>query len=119
MQKVENLDISTPLHGAVFYSGPGKRARAVAFARKTGRKTIEDTPGGAWLDQQGLFSPSSPLTIPQAVEVWSRLSKRFASGASGEIHAFIRGAKPDRVFHSIEKPALYANPEVYKYTFHY
>lgn len=82
MSKAQTLDVSTAENSSVFYSGPGNRALAEAFAAANGRTTLEMTPGGSWLDAQGLFGPSSLLTPSEATQVWSTLSGRFAAGAS-------------------------------------
>jgi hypothetical protein len=85
---------------------------AEEFARANGRTTLEMTPGGAWLDAQQLFGPSSPLTPGEAVAVWSRLSQRFSAEASGTAVAFISHSRPDSIFSAVEYPALLANPKI-------
>lgn len=115
-QKVDSLDFSTPQNKAVFYSGPGQGARANAFAERTGRMTIEMTPGGRSLSTDSAFQALSPA---EQFQVWQRASTPFAEGASGHINAFIRGARPDRTFRTIEEPLLKANPSVFRSTYHY
>ena len=70
------------------------------------------TPGGRFLDQQDLFGPNSPLTPDEALQVWSRLSQRFANEASGNAVGFVRGARADGIFNTVEYPALRANPNI-------
>jgi RHS repeat-associated protein len=116
MRRVDALDFSTPVNKAVFYSGPGQGARATAFAERTGGMTIEMTAGGRALAADKVFQSLSPA---QQFQIWQRASTPFAQGASGGINAFIRGARPDRTFRTIEAPILNANPNVYRSTYHY
>jgi hypothetical protein len=113
MRTIETLDVSTPKNGAVFYSGCGNRALAEEFAIANGRATLEMTPGGAWLDQQQLFNTAkSGLTNEQAFQVWSRLSQRYAEGASGNAVGFVDGARTEGIFNTIEYPSLLQNPKI-------
>ncbi|HEX4997176.1 MAG TPA: RHS repeat-associated core domain-containing protein, partial [Terriglobia bacterium] len=116
LQKVETLDFSTASNKAVFYSGPGQWARATAFAERTGKTTIEMTSGGRELAADSVFQSLSPA---EQFQVWQRASTPFAKGASGEVHAFIRGARPDRTFRTIEEKLLDANANVHRYIYHY
>ncbi len=111
-----SLDFSTARDGAVFWSGP-RMLDAQAWAEATGRTTLEQTPGGRYLDSLQLFGPSSPLTPAQAAQVWDAASVRFAQGASGEVSVFSTGATRmgawgERTWWRIERPALLANPNV-------
>lgn len=112
MSAAQTLDVSTAENGSVFYSGAGNRALAEKFAASNGRTTLEMTPGGSWLDAQGLFGPSSPLTPGEATQVWSTLSGRFAAGASGNAVGFVEGARAGGIFNSTEFPALLDNPNI-------
>lgn len=113
MRQVETLDVSTARNGAVFYSGPGNRALAEEFAITNGKTTLEMTSGGAWLDQQQLFNTArSGLTTEQAAQVWSRLSGRFAEGASGNAVGFVNGARAGGIFNTVEYPTLLNNRNV-------
>jgi len=116
MEKVEQLDVSTNRSGAVFYSGPGNRELAERFAKATSRRTLEQTPGGIYLENQALFK-IFPREL--ALKPWERLSERFAQQASGEANAFLRGARARGVFNRYELPALNQNPEVYALRFRY
>ena len=74
--KVANeLDVSTSFNTAVFYSGPGNRALAEAFARENNKTTLEITEGGKYLDDLHLFSNESALTTEQAANVWKNYRK--------------------------------------------
>jgi hypothetical protein len=46
--------------------------------------------------------------------VWSRLSQRFAEGASGTAFGFVDGARPGGIFSTVEYPALLENSKVTK-----
>jgi hypothetical protein len=109
---VEDLDVSTAPNTAAFYSGPGNRVRAEQFAKDNGGTTLEQTPGGSWLDQRLLFGANSPLSPQQATLLWGRLSQRYAEGASGVVFGFVRGARPRRTFNAVEYPELLENPKV-------
>jgi uncharacterized Zn-binding protein involved in type VI secretion len=112
MSKAETLDVSTKENCAVFYSGPGNRALAEQFAADNGKTTLEMTPGGKWMDEQKLFRPGSPLTAPQSMQVWARLSQRYAEGASGSATGFVSGASPTSIFNSVEYVTMRKNPKV-------
>jgi hypothetical protein len=114
MKKVDSLDVSTQPNKAVFYSGPGNRELAEAFAEKAGKTTLEMTNGGKWLQNENLYNS---LTTNQADMVWGRLSERYAQKASGEINLFIKGANPERTFMKYEKPILDNNLDIYKYIY--
>ncbi|HET8941682.1 MAG TPA: RHS repeat-associated core domain-containing protein [Rudaea sp.] len=109
---VEKADVDTLPNTATFYSGPGNRVRAEQFARNNGWTTLEQTPGGSWLDNRMLFGPSSPLSPGQATLIWGRLSQRYAEGASGTVVGFVKGARPNRTFNAVEYPELLENPKV-------
>jgi RHS repeat-associated protein len=112
MRQAQTLDIATAENGAVFYSGHGNRLLAEQFAEQNGRLTLEKTPGGSWLDQQGLFNAGSPLSRDQAVQVWSVMSERFAQGASGSAVGFVNGARAGSIFNTVEYPTLLNNRNI-------
>ena len=112
LRAVERLNVRTPHNSAVFYSGVGNRALAESFAKENGRLTLEMTSGGKWLDSRALFGAESPLTIPQAVQVWSRLSQRFAAESSGTAVGFVKGARPGGIFNTVEYPELVKNSSI-------
>src|SRR3989442_6814870 len=116
MRRVDALDFSTPANKAVFYSGPGQGARVTAFAERTGGMTIEMTAGGRALAADPLFQS---LSAAQQFQIWQRAWTPFAECALRGINAFIRSARPDRTFRTIEEPILNANPNVYRSTYHY
>lgn len=107
------LDVSTAPNTAVFYSGPGNREAAEAFAKLNGKVTLEMTEGGKYLDSLKLFdSKTSPLTTDQAKKVWAKVSERYAQQASGNTYGFVRGANPASIFNTYEYPTLQNNSNV-------
>ncbi len=112
MKLANELDVSTGRNQAVFYSGKGNRELAEAFAKEHRKLTLEMTPGGQYLDELKLFSNDSHLTVEQAQQVWSRLSQRYAQQASGNIVGFVKGARPNSIFNTVEYPVLVNNPNV-------
>lgn len=83
------------------------RVSAEAYASRTGTTTLEQTPGGKWLDEQKLFERrTSPLDDDEAIEVWRRTSQRYAQEASGDVRAFVRDPNPTGVWQTVELPAL-------------
>jgi RHS repeat-associated protein len=114
---VENADVSTDPDKAMFYSGPGNRARALSYASEHGLQPIDLTPGGQWLESENAYDS---LPTDEADALWARLSERYAEQASGEVNIFVRGANPQRIWATVEQPTIYYfNPEVYLYRFHY
>jgi hypothetical protein len=109
---VEQLDVTTAINKSVFYSGPGNRKQAEAYAIAEDKTTLEMTPGGKVLDDLKLFEQGSPLTPAQATQVWSRLSQRYARQAAGDVFCFVTGARPTGVFTTVELPELKKNRKV-------
>jgi len=109
LNRLDSLDFSTPTGKAIFYSGPDQGKAAIQFARATGGQTLEMTPGGRAL----LADPDYlMLSTAQRDFLWQRASARFAAQASGEVRAFVRGARQNRTYRSIEEPVLRTNPKV-------
>jgi hypothetical protein len=111
-QQAQTLDVATLPNTVVVYSGRGMRAAAENFADANGRTTLEKTPGGSWLDAQGLFGADSPLTTHEAMEVWANLSQRYAQGASGDVVGFLNNPRPTSISNTVEFPTLQENPAV-------
>ena len=104
-----SLDFSTPKNGAIFYSGADNRQRAKAYAKATGKKTIEKTPGGKALKQARLYDH---YPTDEADAFWQHASHRFASLAQGDVTVFAEDALPERTFAKVELPALRKNPYI-------
>lgn len=52
------------------------------------------------------------MTTPEAIQVWSRLSERFASETSGTAYGFVTRMRSGSIFGTVEYPALLANPKI-------
>jgi RHS repeat-associated protein len=117
-QQAGAVDVSTARNQTVFWSG-GKvnRATAEAFAKSTGKLTLEMTPGGSFFDRLKLFEAGSPLTRSQARAIWQRLSERYASTASGTASVFTTGSSPASIFNTVEFPILWRGGRVYPIEF--
>ena len=109
VEKVPFLDISTHADEATFWSGPSNRELAETFADLASKRTLEMTPGGQYLESLKLFDRFSGR---QAIIPWEKLSLRFAQNASGNVSAFVEGARSEGVFTRIEYPALLDNPRI-------
>ena len=110
--KVKNLNVSSNKNGAVYYSGPGNRELAEQFANENRKTILEMTPGGKWLENESLFGAESPVSKAQAAAIWKQLSERYARNSSGNAVGFVKGAKADRTFNTVEYPALISNPKI-------
>jgi len=114
LERVDSLGVSSRPGEAVFYSGwnpagVSNRDLGEAFARQKGWTTLEQTPGGKWLDQEKLYGSAKQgdfLNPADADKVWAKLSQRYAEGVEDSATAFVNGAKPDRVFYQYEYPIL-------------
>ena len=81
----------------VLWSGTG--AREAAEAAKGAGKLLTDTPLGKLLDKVDDF-----YKLPDAV--WDAASAVFAANAKGQVPLFLRNARPDGVWNSVERPVL-------------
>jgi hypothetical protein len=110
---IENGDFSTPVNGAVLWSGGQNMAAAQQWAAANGKFTAEMTPTGQWLNNLKLFGSDSPVAIPQAAALWDMASTKFVNGASGKVNAFTVGTNmvddAQRTFYRLEMPLLRAN----------
>ena len=97
----------------VFWSGPGNQDAAREFAERTGRTTLEMTPEGKAIEQL-----TKDMPWEEAKPIWEKASRDFACGASGCVHAFVDGARPEGVWNRIELPALRENPNVTGITYY-
>ncbi len=114
MEQARNtLDFSTARDGAVFWSGDNMK-HAQRWAAANGKTTVEQTPGGAYLDRLNLFGMNGAptnLTGQQAADIWNVASERFARGASGDVNVFQSGTSKKgqwglRTWWRLEKPIL-------------
>ncbi|THF69554.1 hypothetical protein E7T06_11640, partial [Deinococcus sp. Arct2-2] len=110
LRQVDEMDFSTRDDQSSFYSGPGNRDMALDH-QKRGGDAIDGTPGGKALEALGLYKEFA-TDVRLADLVWMKASMKYATGASGNIHLFVDGALPTRVFATIERPLLEGNPQV-------
>lgn len=102
---------------SIFIFGEGNMNKAFEYSILKGKLTINDTPGGKWLNQFDFMGGDMPLTPEQSFKIWGRLSERYAESASGEITLFVAGSKADRVFYSPEFPTLRSNKKIQRWTY--
>lgn len=73
----------------------------------SGAGTLEDTPGGAYLQDERLYDGmTSELSRAHADAVWASVAQRHARLAEGDVRAFVCDPDPDSVFVKIELPEL-------------
>jgi len=115
-------DVSTTRNGAVFFSGKNPNGFANAnlatnFANQNGSKILNFTPAGQQLDALNLYprlaTDSNGLINPkfasETSRVWEITSRRFAQGSTGDVNAFVSGARSDSIFLQVERPILSEN----------
>ena len=115
LRQVDSLDFTVPRNKTTFYSGPGNKEKALAFAQENGAMTIDSTPGGKYLNSLDLYGQFGD----KADDIWKAASTKFATQAKGKINLFTNGSAPDRVFQLVEKPILDKNIDLTTWTFHY
>jgi hypothetical protein len=113
--------VSSPVNGANFYSGKdadGIKMRVYAERNVDGTNSValEQTLGGKHFDDMNLFGAKSPVSTDHAVEVWKRLSQRYAQNAEGDVTAWTHDSWEGRIWNTMERPALEKNPNVGKIT---
>ncbi|WP_075679709.1 T7SS effector LXG polymorphic toxin [Roseburia sp. 831b] len=105
------FDTSSPVDGAVFWSG--NKEGAAAYANSIGGTIMEQTPGGQvfdnWRGVGGMYPEwDTPTNLAQK-PIWDALSSQYANGAEG----IATYAHPDgyvgKVWSNIEKPILEEN----------
>jgi hypothetical protein len=116
-----SFDVSTKKDRAIFYSGvdnsvkrmvdgaDGKSYKLAGIVSgSAGFMHLEGTPGGKWLMEQDL----SHLPKEDVVKVWEAASTKYAREASGNVTAYVEGAREDGVFRRKELRELLLNPKV-------
>ena len=105
------FDTSSPVDGAVFWSG--NKEGAAVYANSIGGTIMEQTPGGQvfdnWRGLGGMYPEwDTPTNLAQK-PIWDALSSQYANGAEG----IATYAHPDgyvgKVWSNIEKPILEEN----------
>lgn len=113
LSKLDTLDVATKPNTATFYSGRGAREAAEKHAAANGRVTLETTTGGRQLDDLKLFDGTvKDVNGDAAMEIWGKVSTRYADEASGRVMAFVNNPRPTSVFLTQELPALLRNGKV-------
>jgi hypothetical protein len=121
MREAERVDVGSPVNGANFYSGKAADDTPMrVFAERNvdgvSSVTLEQTPGGKHFDDMLLFEPGSPVSRQHALEIWKRLSQRYAENARGDVTAWAHEPRPNSIWNTVERPALENNPDVGKIT---
>jgi len=113
------MDTSSPVDGAVFFSGPKAKRKAGKMVRQSDgdMKTVIDTPALKEFvkNQSHYFGKDSLLSLEEGYAVGDWISERFAENAKGNVHICIDGVKPHGTFNRAEVPALLDNPDLDKF----
>ena len=105
------FDTSSPVDGAVFWSG--NKEGAAAYANSIGGTIMEQTPGGQvfdnWSGLQGMYPEwDTPTNLAQK-PIWDALSSQYANGAEGIATYAHPNGYVGKVWANIEKPILEEN----------
>lgn len=113
------MDTSSPVDGAVFFSGPKAKRKAGKMVKQSDgdMKTVIDTPALKEFvkNQSHYFGKDSLLSLEEGYAVGDWISERFAENAKGDVHICIDGVKPHGTFNRAEVPALLDNPDLDKF----
>lgn len=110
---IKRLDVSSPKGGAVFWSGDPKAAQK--FAESINGVTLETTSGGRIIDGWDRVNVDMPWAKfvgqpgPYARDLWVGVSKKYAEGATGHVHAVQTMQKlrdTTTVWHNAEKSII-------------
>lgn len=105
------FDTSSPVDGAVFWSG--NKEGAAAYANSIGGTIMEQTPGGQvfdnWRGLGGMYPEWDTSTNLAQKPIWDALSSQYANGAEGIATYAHPNGYVGRVWSNIEKPILEAN----------
>lgn len=105
------FDTSSPVDGAVFWSG--NKEGAAAYANSIGGTIMEQTPGGQvfdnWRGLGGMYPEwDTPTNLAQK-PIWDSLSSQYANGAKGIATYAHPEGYAGKVWSNIEKPILEEN----------
>ncbi len=110
------LDTSSPHDGAVFFSGPKAKRKAVRLAKTDpdNYKTVVNTPALKAFNayQPHYFGKNASFSLQEAYFIGDCISEYFASNATGTVHVYLDGVKPHGTFNRVELPELLENPDV-------
>lgn len=81
------FDTSSPVDGAVFWSG--NKEGAATYATSIGGNIMEQTPGGqvfdSWRGLQGMYPEWDTKTVLDQKPIWEALSSQYANSVSGNV----------------------------------
>ena len=104
------FDTSSPVDGAVFWSG--NKEGAAIYADSIGGTIMEQTLGGQvfddWRGLQGMYPEWDTGTMPQK-PIWDAMSSQYAKGAVGTVTYVHPSGYEGAVWKKIEKPILDEN----------
>lgn len=79
------FDTTSPVNGAVFWSG--NQTGAGQYAQSIGGTIMEQTPGGQvfnnWRGLEGMYPEWNTGTVLDQKPIWEALSRQYANGANG------------------------------------
>ncbi|NJL32456.1 MAG: hypothetical protein HC898_13030 [Phycisphaerales bacterium] len=106
---IPRLNVNTLNDSALLYSGRSgditARSLAEAYAKLTGKTTLEMTPGGRMLD--GLYLYERPaFTDVQADAIWKSISARYANAIRGDAEAILINPSPTSIYLTTERVIL-------------
>lgn len=113
----KTYDVSTKPDGAVVYSvsfmpTDENKKQAISFVKEHPiTKMLDDTPCGKALIELGLDGKVNE--VPEEItSVWRTASLRYIAAASGNIHAFVKGADERSTFCTTELSEILKNPQI-------
>ncbi len=105
------FDTSSPVDGAVFWSG--NKEGAATYANSIGGTIMEQTPGGQvfddWRGLQGMYPEWDTGTMLDQKPIWEAMSSQYANGAEGTSTYVHPSGYEGKVWSNIEKPILEGN----------
>lgn len=113
----ENADVTTALNGAVVYSvsympNDENKVQAKAFLQQNPTaKMLDDTPCGKELIALGLDGKVNEVG-EEITQIWRIASVRYIAAASGNIHAFVKGADERSTFCTTELTEILKNQNI-------
>lgn len=105
------FDASSPVDGAVFWSG--NKEGAATYATSIGGTIMEQTPGGQvfdnWRGLNGMYPEWDTSTNLAQKPIWDAMSSQYANGAEGIATYAHPNGYVGKVWSNIEKPILEEN----------
>jgi len=113
----ETYDVTTEPDCAVVYSvsfmpSDKNKNEAKAFViQNSNAKMLDDTPCGKALIELGLDGKVNEVK-EEITQIWRMASLRYIKAASGNIHAFVKGADERSTFCTTELNEILKNPKI-------